>query len=50
MRHMDEKQLLHDFTFWLELEGIIEENPERTEQDWLDIVTAFLEARKDDTK
>lgn len=41
----DLKELLHDFTVWIEIGGLVEENANRTEQDWLDQIDSFLEQR-----
>lgn len=37
------KDILEDFTLWLEMAGFIPEDPNRTEQDWEDQVTAFID-------
>ena len=36
------KATLVDFTLWLEIAGIVDEDPNRTEQDWEDQVDSFL--------
>lgn len=39
---MTEKELLREFSLWVEIGGLVEENPNRTEQDWEDQIDSFL--------
>ncbi len=40
---MTKKEFLQEFTSWIEIGGLVPEDPNRTEQDWEDQIDSFLQ-------